>query len=77
MEKQFYNEFSREFVALPSFLAKWHRIGFTEDDMIRLERELSANPKVGAVLKGTNGARKMRFAIPSSRQKRFSTSYLC
>lgn len=63
MEKQFYNEYSREFVALPSFLAKWHRIGFTEDDMIRLERELSANPKVGAVLKGTNGACKMRFAF--------------
>ena len=57
MEKQFYSEFSREFIALPSFLSKWRRIGFTEDDMIRLERELAANPKVGAVLKGTNGTR--------------------
>ena len=63
MEKQFYSEFSREFIALPSFLAKWHRIGFTEDDMLRLEKELAANPKVGAVLKGTKGARKMRFAF--------------
>ena len=45
MEKQFYNEFSREFVALPSFLAKWRRIGFTEDDMIRLERELVRQSK--------------------------------
>ena len=77
MEKQFYNEFSREFVALPSFLAKWHRIGFTEDDMIRLERELSANPKVGAVLKGTKRRTQNALRIPSSRQKRFSTSYLC
>lgn len=63
MEKQNNNEMSREFIALPSFLAKWNRIGFTEDDMIRLEMELCANPKVGAVLKGTNGARKMRFAF--------------
>jgi len=28
--------------------------------MIRLESELCANPKVGAVLRGTGGARKMR-----------------
>jgi hypothetical protein len=48
---------------LPSFLVKWRRIGFTEEDMLRLERELCANPKVGAVLRGTNGARKMRFSF--------------
>lgn len=59
------NAMSREFIALPSFLVKWFRIGFTEDDMIRLEKELVANPKVGAVLRGTGGARKMRFSFPN------------
>lgn len=63
MDNQLNNEMSREFIALPSFLAKWRKIGFTDDDMIRLERELCANPKVGAVLRGTNGARKMRFSF--------------
>ena len=63
MDNLFSNEMSREFVALPSFLAKWRKIGFSEDDMIRLEKELCANPKVGAVLRGTNGARKMRFSF--------------
>ena len=63
MDNQPNNDMRREFIALPSFLAKWNRIGFTEEDMIRLERELCANPKVGAVLRGTNGARKMRFSF--------------
>lgn len=36
----------------------------TDDDLRRLETELNANPKVGAVLRGTGGARKMRFSFP-------------
>ena len=63
MEQPSNKELSRAFIALPSFLIKWSKIGFLEDDMIRLENELLANPKVGAVLKGTKGARKMRFSF--------------
>ena len=55
----------REFIALPSFDAKWTKIGLTDDDRRKLEEALLANPKVGAVLKGTSGARKMRFAFPN------------
>lgn len=34
-----------------------------EDDKSRLEQELLENPKVGPVMKGTGGVRKMRFAF--------------
>ena len=54
----------REIISLPSFDSKWKDIGLTEDDRVRLEIELVSNPKVGAVLRGTSGARKMRFAFP-------------
>lgn len=53
----------REFVIVPSFEAKWKRLGFREEDMIRLEQMLLENPKVGVVMRGTGGARKVRFAF--------------
>lgn len=65
MDLETNNTSSREFIRLPSFDAKWEKIGLSEDDMIRLENELLANPKVGTVLRGTGGARKMRFAFPN------------
>ncbi len=54
---------SREYVELPSFRSKWEKLGLTEADMKRLERELLDNPKIGPVMQGTGKARKMRFAF--------------
>lgn len=53
----------RVFVELPSFRADWKSMGLTDDDLHRLQDELLANPKIGAVMKGTGGVRKMRFAF--------------
>ena len=53
---------TREFIALPSFLMKWKRLELNDGDMRRLEQELLANPKLGAVMQRTGGVRKMRFA---------------
>lgn len=53
----------RKFVSLPSFLNKWKKIGLTDEDMRRLEKELLADPKIGSVMKDTGGVRKMRFAF--------------
>lgn len=53
----------REFVVLPSFAVKWKNLGLTDDDMRRLEDEILDDPKVGPVMKGTGGVRKMRFAF--------------
>lgn len=56
-------ELSRIFVELPSFVARWKALGLSDDDLLRLELDLLANPKIGPVLKGTGGVRKVRFAF--------------
>lgn len=56
-------ERSRIFVELPSFMARWKSLGLNDADLLRLEIELLNNPKVGAVLQGTGGVRKVRFAF--------------
>ena len=53
----------RKFITLPSFDVKWKGLGLDEDDKSRLEQELLANPKIGPVMQGTGGVRKMRFAF--------------
>ena len=54
---------TRTFVELPLFRSKWDKLGLTDADLVRLQMELLADPKVGAVMKGTCGVRKMRFAF--------------
>ena len=54
---------TREFITLPSFDVKWKSLGLDEDDKSRLEQELLDNPKIGPVMQGTGGVRKMRFAF--------------
>ena len=56
-------ELSRIFIELPSFMARWKSLGLNDADLLRLEIELLNNPKVGAVLQGTGGVRKVRFAF--------------
>ena len=58
-----HEDFSRIFVELPSFMARWKALGLNDDDLLRLELNLLADPKIGAVLKGTGGVRKVRFAF--------------
>ena len=52
---------TREFIWTTAFLAGWHKCGFTDDDLGRLEDALLDDPKAGAVIQGTGGARKLRF----------------
>lgn len=54
---------TRTFVELPIFRARWKEIGLNDKDLMRLQEELLADPKVGAVIRGTGGVRKMRFAF--------------
>ena len=54
---------TRTFVELPIFRARWKEIGLNDKDLMRLQEELLADPKVGAVIIGTGGVRKMRFAF--------------
>ena len=53
----------REFVELPFFRSKWKAMGLNDDDLRRLQEELLIDPKIGTVLRGAGGVRKMRFAF--------------
>ena len=52
---------TREFIWTTAFLSGWHRCGFSDNDLVRLEDALLADPKAGDVIQGTGGARKLRF----------------
>ena len=54
---------TRTFVELPIFQKKWKAMGLDDKDLKRLQEELIADPKVGEVMQGTGGIRKMRFAF--------------
>jgi len=55
----------REFIYVPSFLRKWQFLGFSEDDLRTLELQVIQSPDCGAVIEGTGGIRKLRFAFPN------------
>ena len=54
---------TRTFVELPIFRTRWKAMGLDDNDLLRLQEELLADPQVGAVMRGTGGVRKMRFAF--------------
>lgn len=51
------------FVQLAPFVADWRRLRLTDEDLQALEMDLQRRP--GAVVPGTGGLRKLRFAPPS------------
>lgn len=53
----------KTFIQTKEFSKNWDKIGFTDDDMRRLEYEILQNPQVGNVIPGTGKLRKMRFSI--------------
>ena len=54
---------TRLFVELPIFRSRWKDMGLNDDALKRLQEQLLAAPKIGAVMRGTGGVRKMRFAF--------------
>ncbi|MBQ8418050.1 MAG: hypothetical protein IJX10_05400 [Phascolarctobacterium sp.] len=54
---------NRVFMFTSYFVKEWTRLGFTDDDQIRLEQMLNHNPKLGDVIIGAGGFRKLRFAF--------------
>jgi len=52
----------RTFIETKYFTAKWKELGFGDGDLRRLQEVLLENPKVGDVMRGTGGLRKMRFS---------------
>ena len=54
---------TREFVYTEPFRKCWKAMGLTEDTLKKLEEILLENPKLGDVIEGTGGARKIRIQI--------------
>lgn len=54
---------NRTFKEVPSFTAKWHSLGLTDEDLRILENLLLKNPKTGRTISGTGGLRKIRIPI--------------
>ncbi len=52
------------FTHLAGFTREWRRSGLSDDDLQELEGLLLENPEAGAVMQGTGGMRKVRFAPP-------------
>lgn len=61
---------TRQFVRLPEFEKCWARLGFSEDDIVNLEKDLCLNPQLGIVMPGTGGLRKLRWALPNRGKSR-------
>ena len=51
------------FLILPEFDKNRNAMGLTDEDLRRLENEILKDPSAGAVMQGTGGLRKLRFAL--------------
>ena len=54
---------TREFVMLPEFDRQWQKLGLGDNELRQLQETLLQNPKVGKVIQGTKGLRKIRIAF--------------
>ena len=63
---------TRTFILTDEFVKRWEALGFTDDDLRRLELQIMKNPQEGVIVPGTGSLRKMRFAFQNA-GKRGST----
>ena len=56
-------EIERLFVNTDIFDKQWESIGLDDEDLRNLQSEILKNPKIGNVIKGTNGLRKIRIPL--------------
>lgn len=54
---------ARKFISTAEFDKQWSAMGLTDEELRFLQCEILSNPKVGPVIPGTGGLRKMRFAF--------------
>lgn len=54
---------TREFIYTEPFRRCWKAMGLSDNDLLALEETLLDDPKVGDVIEGTGGARKMRIQL--------------
>ena len=57
---------AREFIMTAVFDRLWNGLGLTDEALRNFQSKLIMNPVAGDVIQGTNGARKIRFALPNT-----------
>lgn len=60
-----------------SFEEEWRRLKLTDEDLQALESLIRQSPARGAVVRGTGGLRKLRFAPPSLRKGKSGALRIC
>jgi mRNA-degrading endonuclease RelE of RelBE toxin-antitoxin system len=53
----------RTFIETSVFTKRWQELELTDKDLQEFQSFLLKNPEAGDVIQGTNGARKVRFAL--------------
>ena len=54
---------TRTFIQTQEFVRNWEQLSLEDQDLRRLELEILKNPKIGKVIRGTGGLRKLRFSF--------------
>ena len=57
---------AREFIYTNLFNEKWQNLSPADADLRLPENHLLKNPKVGILIQGTGGIRKMRWVLPNT-----------
>jgi hypothetical protein len=57
---------TREFIRTSYFDSNWEKMKLTDENLRLLELFIMRNPDSGDVIQGTNGAVKLRWALPSN-----------
>jgi len=65
------------FIQLAPFVVAWRRLGLTDEDLSALEQLIMHRPEAGAVMQGTGGVRKLRFAPPSWHMGKSGATRVC
>ena len=60
-----------------SFVADWRRLKLNDEDLQALETLVMERPQAGAVVPGTGGLRKLRFAPPSWHTGKSGATRVC
>ena len=50
---------------MPVFDKQWKQLGLSDDNLKTLQEQILNDPDCGAVIQGTGGLRKARFAMPN------------
>ena len=54
---------NRTFREMESFIKKWNSMGLNDDDLLVLQEILLRDPKIGDVIPGASGIRKVRIPV--------------